>query len=63
MIAFVHVKQMGCLHYYVIITHCYVIITQTSIITYYYPFQSPELADGTIFTHYCPAEIVVMLAQ
>ena len=45
MIASLHVMQMGFLHYHVIITHYYVIITQTSVITHYYPFQSPELAD------------------
>ena len=45
MIALLHVVQMGCFHYYVIITHYSVIIPQTSVITYYYPFQCPELAD------------------
>ena len=30
-----------------IITHYYAIITQTSVITHYYPFQSPELADDS----------------
>ena len=44
-IALLHVMQMGCLHYYVIIIHCYVIVIQTSVITHYFPFQSPELAD------------------
>ena len=35
---------MGCLHYYVIITH----FTQTSVNSHYYPFQSPELESGSI---------------
>ena len=45
MITLLHVMQTACLYYYVIITYFYVIITRTSIITHYYPFQSPELAD------------------
>ena len=39
MIALIHVMQMGCLHYYVIFTHFYANIAQTSIITHYYPFS------------------------
>ena len=38
--------QRACLCYYVIITYYYVIITLGSIITHYYLFQSPELADA-----------------
>ena len=37
--------QRACLCYYTIITYYYVIITPGSIITHYYLFQSPELAD------------------
>ena len=56
------VMQAACLRYYTIITYYYVITTQTSIITHYYPFQSPELADGeqdTQFLHnvYLPSDI------
>ena len=32
-------------HYYIIIIHCYFIITNVPIITHYYIFQSPFLAD------------------
>ena len=30
----------------ILLRHNYIIITQGSIITHYYLFQSPELADG-----------------
>ena len=51
MIVLLHVMQMGFLHYYyIIVTHCYVIITQTSIIIHYYPFQTPKLADVPLVT-------------
>ena len=36
-------------NYYIIVTFYYVIITQGSIITHYYQFQSPERADVFIF--------------
>ena len=39
-----YAKRSLC--YYKIITYYYVIITSGSIITHYYLFQSPELADG-----------------
>ena len=47
MIPLLCIMQRAGLHYCNIITYCYVIITQCSIITHYYPLQSPELADGT----------------
>ena len=37
--------QRVSLHYYVIYMHYYVIITKGHIITHYYIFQYPELAD------------------
>ena len=46
MITLLLVMQRACLCYYTIITYYYVIITPGSIITHYYLFQSPELADG-----------------
>ena len=46
MISLLLVMQRACLCYYIIITYYYVIITPGSIITHYYPFQSPELADA-----------------
>ena len=45
MITLLPVMQRACLCYYTIITYYYVIITPGSIITHYYLFQSPELAD------------------
>jgi len=39
------VMQRASFCYYLIITYYYVIITPGSIITHYYLFQSPELAD------------------
>ena len=39
------VMQSVSLHYYVVITYYYAIITMGSIITHYYLFLSPELAD------------------
>ena len=41
-------QRVSSLHYYVIIAHHYVIITEGPIITHYYIFQSPELADGPL---------------
>ena len=46
MITLLPVMQRACLCYYTIITYYYVIITPGSIITHYYLFQSPELADA-----------------
>ena len=46
LIALLHVMQTACLYYYIITMHYCVIITQTSIIIHYYPFQSPKLADA-----------------
>ena len=40
---------MACLCYYTIITYYYIIITLGSIITHYYPFQSPKLAVTAIY--------------
>ena len=45
MITFLSVIQRASLCYYTIIKYYYVIITPGSIITYYYLFQSLELAD------------------
>ena len=45
MITLLLVMQRASLCYYTIITYYYVIITPCSIITHYYLFQSPELAD------------------
>ena len=39
------IMQRASFCYYIIITYYYVIITSGSIITHYYLFQSPELAD------------------
>ena len=51
MITLLPVMQRACLCYYTIITYYYVIITPGSIITHYYLFQSPELADGSLLEH------------
>ena len=46
MIPLLSVMQRVSLYYYIIMIYYYVIITQGSIITHYFLFQSPELADG-----------------
>ena len=48
MITLLPVMQRACLCYYTIITYYYVIITPGSIITHYYLFQSPDLADDRL---------------
>ena len=45
MIPLLRIMQRVGLHYCIIITFHYVIITPGFIITHYYLFQSPELAD------------------
>ena len=45
------VMQRASLCYYTIVTYYYVIITQGSIITHYYLFQSLELADVSHYFH------------
>ena len=44
------VMQRVSLYYYTIITYYYVIISQGPIITHYYLFQSPKLADARLAT-------------
>ena len=56
MITLLPVMQRACLCYYTIITYYYVIITPGSIITHYYLFQSPELADARVRVAGRPAE-------
>ena len=45
MIPLLHIMQSVGLYYWIIITYHYIIITPGSIITHYYLFQSPKLAD------------------
>ena len=39
------IRQRVCFHYYVIITYFDAIATKGPVITHYYIFQSPEIAD------------------
>ena len=48
MITWLRVMQRASLCYYITITYSYIIITQGSIITHYYLYQSPELADVAV---------------
>ena len=51
MITLLRVMPRASLSYYTICVYYYVIITQGSIITHYYLFQSPELADVPVAGH------------
>ena len=59
MITLLRVMQRASLCYYTIITYYYVIITPGSIITDYYLFQSPKLADGMIDDTYTSLSAVL----